>query len=261
MNTIGIERNLDRPRIRKLLAIGLLGSVLTGAGDWLIGYGPSAELEDAFMRAFISQAPNVTDAALIAGGLLGVLGIFLEGLSFFGIYRLMADAAPRYAHIYRAGIFFYIWLAPIGCHMNLGLVRYVYKYLLEADPAVASAVMPPLCLALFVPVYVLLAVGWVPMIVVQWKAFAEGKTPYPRSACWFNLFTGAVPTLIIALALGPTTALGNGIGTAFLSVGNAVTFGGLLATMPGEEGFEEFRARLDAGSATASGDGAPQARV
>ena len=30
MNTIGIEHNLDRARIRKLLAIGLFASVLTG---------------------------------------------------------------------------------------------------------------------------------------------------------------------------------------------------------------------------------------
>lgn len=33
MNTIGIENNLDRCRIRKLLATGLLGCVLTGVGD------------------------------------------------------------------------------------------------------------------------------------------------------------------------------------------------------------------------------------
>jgi hypothetical protein len=30
----------------------------------------------------------------------------------------------------------------------------------------------------------------------------------------------------------------------FLSVGNAVTFGGLLVALPSEERFEEFRARL-----------------
>ena len=48
---------------------------------------------------------------MITGSLLGFFGIFLEGLSFFAVYRLMADAAPKYAHLYRAGIFVYIWLA------------------------------------------------------------------------------------------------------------------------------------------------------
>ena len=33
MNTIGIDHNLDRPRIRKLLRIGLFASVLTGIGS------------------------------------------------------------------------------------------------------------------------------------------------------------------------------------------------------------------------------------
>ena len=39
MNTIGIDHNLNRERIRKLLNIGAIGSVLTGIGDFLIGYG------------------------------------------------------------------------------------------------------------------------------------------------------------------------------------------------------------------------------
>jgi len=33
MNTIGIDHNLDRARIRKLLTIGLFASVLTGIGS------------------------------------------------------------------------------------------------------------------------------------------------------------------------------------------------------------------------------------
>ena len=37
MNTIGINNNLDRQRIRKLLTIGLFASVMTGAGDFLLG--------------------------------------------------------------------------------------------------------------------------------------------------------------------------------------------------------------------------------
>lgn len=36
MNTIGIDHNLDRERIRKLLMIGLYASILTGIGDFLL---------------------------------------------------------------------------------------------------------------------------------------------------------------------------------------------------------------------------------
>ena len=149
---------------------------------------------------------------------------FLEGLAFFGIYRLMADAAPKYAHIYRAGIFGYIWLAPIGCHMNVGLLNYASKTLLQLDPAVASMAAK--------------------VMIVQFKAFSKGLTPYPKRAKWFTLVVGAVPVLIITAIIGPKTALGGGVGTTFLSVGNAFTFGGLLATLPGQERFDEFKRSL-----------------
>ena len=58
------------------------------------------------------------------------------------------------------------------------------------------------------------------------------------------MLTGAVPTLLVSFLLGANTAIGGGIGTMFLSVGNAVTFGGLLATLPSEERFAEFRSKL-----------------
>lgn len=36
MNTIGINRSLDRPRIKRLLTMGLFASILTGIGDFLL---------------------------------------------------------------------------------------------------------------------------------------------------------------------------------------------------------------------------------
>ena len=59
-----------------------------------------------------------------------------------------------------------------------------------------------------------------------------------------TLVVGAVPVLIITAIIGPKTALGGGVGTTFLSVGNAFTFGGLLATLPGQERFDEFKRSL-----------------
>ncbi len=206
MNTIGINHNLDRARIRKLLAIGLFASVLTGIGDFLLGF----------------------------------FGIFLEGLSCFAVYRLMADAAPKYAHLYRAGIFGYIWLAPVGCHLNVGVLNLAYKYLLQADEALAAKAADLLFFGFSQPIYLLLVIFWLPMMIIQFKAFAEGLTPYPKKAKWFCVPIGAVPALLLAVILGPNTALGAGIGTMFLSFGNAFMFGGLLATLPGQERFGEF---------------------
>jgi len=114
INTIGIDNNLDRPRIKKLLVIGLFASFLTGIGDFMLGYGAAENMGNYGLAASVmASAPNLADWQMIAGGLLGFFGIFLEGLAYFAIYRLMADAAPKYAHLYRAGIFGYT-----GCRFD-----------------------------------------------------------------------------------------------------------------------------------------------
>lgn len=243
MNTIGINNNLDRARIRKLLIIGLIGSIMTGIGDFLVGYGASPEVR-GLAESMLTSAVNMSDGQLITGGLLGTFGLFLEGLAFFAIYRLMADAAPKYAHIYRSGIFGYIWLAPIGCHMNVGLMNIAYKNLVSLDPETATRVANIMIYAFCVPLWIILACFWIPLLIVQFKAFSKGLTPYPRYARWFNLFVGAIPVLVIGMAVGADNALGGGIGTTFLSVGNVFTFGGLLATLPSENVFQEFKEKL-----------------
>jgi len=243
MNTIGIDHNLDRARIRKLLTIGLFASCLTGIGDFLLGYAedtPGVSLATSVM----ASAPNLADWQMIAGGLLGFFGIFLEGLSCFAVYRLMADAAPKDAHLYRAGIFGYIWLAPVGCHLNMGILNLAYKYLLQADETLAAKAADLLFYGFSQPAYLLLILFWLPMMIIQFKVFAKGLTPYPKKARWFCVLIGAIPALVLSALLGLDTALGAGIGTMFLSFGNAFMFGGLLATLPSQGRFNEFEKEL-----------------
>ncbi len=248
MNTIGINHNLDRARIKKLLSIGLFASILTGIGDFLLGYAEEIPGVN-FASSVMAGAPNLADGQMIAGGLLGFFSIFLEGLACFAVYRLMADAAPKYAHLYRAGIFGYIWLAPVGCHLNMGVLNMAYKYLLMADEAIANRAAQPLFYGFSLPVYLLLVLFWLPMMVVQFKAFAMGLTPYPTKAKWFTVPLGAVPAFVLCALAGPGTALGAAFGTMFLSFGNAFMFGGLLATLPSQERFDEFEKELRAAKA------------
>ena len=242
MNTIGIDYNLDRTRIRKLLAIGLFAAIITGIGDFILGYGAAENVEGSGLAAGVmASAPNLADWQMIAGGLLGFMGIFLEGLACFAIYRLMADAAPKYAHLYRAGIFGYIWLAPVGCHMNMGVLNMAFKYLFRADKVLANKVAGLLFYGFGMPAYMLLIVFWLPMMIIQFKAFSKGFTPYPKKARWFCVLIGMIPALILSAVFGLDSALGSGIGTMFLSFGNAFMFGGLLATLPDQQVFDCFQ--------------------
>ena len=77
MNTIGIDNNLDRDRIRKLLAIGLFASIMTGVGDFLLGYaeeidagliGPNDAIGPGIGTTFLSCGN-----AFMFGGLLVTL--------------------------------------------------------------------------------------------------------------------------------------------------------------------------------------------
>ncbi len=243
MNAIGIDHNLNRERIRKLLTFGVIGSMLTGIGDFLIGFGEEVSTgADGLAEKVMDNALNLSDAQLIWGGLLGVIGLLLEGLACFAVYRLMADASPKYAHIYRASIIGYIWLAPVGCHMNVGLMNYAYKRLLLLDSPAASQVANGTIWAFCVPLWILLIVFWLPGIITQFKAFARGYTPYPARAKWFSVFVGMWPALIFAAIVGPGSAIGGGIGTMFLSFGNLWMYGGLLATLPNQKQFDAFEA-------------------
>jgi len=239
--------NLDRAKIRKLLIVGLLGSVATGIGDFFLGYGENVPMS-GIAGMLMGNAQNLSDGQLIAGGLLGMFGLLLEAFGFFGIFRLMADAAPKQARLYRIGVIMYIWLAPIGCHMNVGVFNMAFKYLLNAGYEDAVTVGNKMILSFCMPVYILLFIFWIPMLAIAFRVFGKEQTPYPGYAKWFNLFTGVVPTAVIGLALtamgSKTEALGSAIATMCLSAGNAVTFGGLLAVMPTEEKFQEFRERF-----------------
>jgi len=237
---------LDRVRIKRLLTIGLFGALMTGVGDFLLGFGANEPM-DGLAGMLMGNARNLSDGALIAGGWLGVIGILLEAFGFFGIYRLMADSAPKPARFYRFGILVYVWLAPIGCHMNVGVYNLAFKYLLKAGSPDAMAVANQMIVYFCLPIFFLLFIFWVPMLVIAFKTFGAGLTPYPRYAKWFNLVVGAIPAVLIGgviSAINPDSAWGGAISTLCLSTGNALTFSGLLATMPPEETFEAFRNKL-----------------
>ena len=70
MNTIGIDHNLDCPRIKKLLMIGLFGALLTLIGDCLIG---AVKFPDGanLIEGYFAIALAMPTWRPILGGLIG----------------------------------------------------------------------------------------------------------------------------------------------------------------------------------------------
>ena len=221
-NDIGIPRRLDWPRIRHLFRLGLFGALLTLIGDMLLGWGVEDETLTGLLR-MLSAYTGTSDGGIFASALLGLFGITLEGLCYFGVYRLFAECAPQYAHSYRAGVFGYVIFGGCGFHVPVCAMVFLTKHGLSAELLGKYAVF------FVLPAFILFWIFFIVLEAAQIRAFARGLTPYPKW-CWvFSLPVGMAAALLLNV-FGNRPWV-NALTCAWLSVGNLWMFGGLLAAM------------------------------
>ena len=219
---IGISQQLDWHRIRNLFRLGLFGALLTLIGDLILGWGVEDEKLTGIVR-MLSAYTGTSDGGIFTAALLGLFGITLEGLCYFGIYRLMAARSPEYAHRYRAGIFGYVIFGGCGFHIPVCAMVFLAKHSFEA------ALLGKYTAYFVLPAFLLFWIFFLVLEVTQIRAFAKGLTPYPKW-CWvFSLPVGMAAALL--LNIFGNQAWVNAIFCAWISVGNLWMFGGLLATM------------------------------
>lgn len=221
-NAIGISHELDLPRIKKLLSIGLFASLLHFAGDMILGWGVEDETLTGVLR-MVSAYTGTSDGGIFAAALLGLFGMVLEGLSYFGVYRMIAPYSPKSAHSYRAGIFGYLIFGACGFHVPTCALVFLAKHGL-ADALILR------CAAYFLlPAFALFWVFFAVLEIAQIKAFAKGQTPCPKW-CWvFSLPVG----MLIAMLPGifGNVPFANAFSCAWIAFGNLWMFGGLLAAV------------------------------
>ena len=227
-NPIGIDGQLDWPRIRKLLSIGLFAAILTLIGDMMIGWGIQDETQSGLIRMF-SAYRHAENSTLFAAALLGMFGIFLEGLSYFGIYRLMAEKSSKHAHNFRIGIIGYIVFGPCGFHVPICMMLFLYRSLTEAGAENVLETVEQFADYFIAPSLILFWIFFLILEGTQISAFLKGKTPYPK---WCFVFSLPVGMLIAKLFnIFGNHAFVNAIDCAWISVGNIWMFAGLLLMM------------------------------
>ena len=225
-NDIGISRQLDWNRIRKLFIIGLVGAIMTFIGDWLLGYGVYDESLTGLERK-LSQYLVLSDGKIFWLAFLGLIGISLEGLCYFGIYRLIEN--DTYAHIFRSGVFGYMLFAACGVHVPCLSTVFFYKHMMLESPETAYDLTVKFGMYFLLPAMILFLLFFIVMSIGQIGAFAKGHTPYPKW-CWiFCLPIGMASTMLLKLT--GNHAITNGLTAAWISIGNIWMFGGLLLTM------------------------------
>lgn len=221
-NDIGISRKLDWPRIQHLFRLGLFGAFLTLIGDLILGWGVQDETLTGILRMY-SAYTGTSDGGIFASALLGLLGLILEGLCYFGVYRLFAENAPQYAHRYRAGIFGYVIFGGCGFHVPVCAAVFLMKHGLSTELLEKYA-------AYFVtPSTALFWIFFLVLVITQIQVFAKGLTPYPKG-CWvFSLPVGMAAAMLLKLFGNQPWV--NALTCAWISIGNLWMFGGLLAAM------------------------------
>ena len=219
------ECALDWPRIQHLLKTGVVASLVVLAADMLLGWGV-ADPSVTELPAMFTRYLSVSDGRIFASALLGLIGIPIECLCWFAVYRMICPYSAKDAHTYRAGVIGCLAFGGCGVHVPCCMAVYEFKRLYADDPAVVVEGMTPWLGWFLLPATVVFLVFFLLAGIVQIRAFRSGHTPLPRG-CWvFSVLFGLAWMALMRL-IGDH-ALANALATGWISVGNLWMMGGLL---------------------------------
>ncbi len=224
INHIGISNELDMPRIRHLMKIGLFAGVMVLLGDMLLGYGASNAAVSNIPATF-ARYLSVSDGRIFWSAVLGLIGIPLECLCYFAVYRLIVQGSEAYAHTYRSGIFGCLIFGGCGVHVPCCAAVFFLKKVYGFEPDMAFEMTAKYLLCFLVPAMALFLISFLILTVTQMRAFAKGLTPLPKWGWVFSVLFG----LPVAVACKiPNLPLTNALAAGWISIGNIWMFGGLL---------------------------------
>jgi len=217
---------MSREKAESWLKIGLFGALLTLFGDCLIG---AAKFPDGanMIEGYFAIALDMPAWRPILGGLIGFVGICLEFPALMTICPLIREHMPRGGSFYKFSMYVYLALGGGAVHLPCGVLLWIYEAVAEASGAeVGCDIATRYLLYFLLPAAVVFGVFFIGASVVQFIAFAKGRTPFPKWYCVFNLLIGkAVFNAVRRLG---NTALCNGIGTSNMSLGAIIMFTALL---------------------------------
>ena len=226
-NDIGISKELDWDRISHLFKIGIVAALMGLVGDLILGWGV---VDDSLsgMEQYFSRYLTVSDERIVRSAILGLIGIPVECLCYFGVYRLIVNSNEKLAHIYRSGLLGMLTFGSF-CHVVCCATVYHLNAIHRLDPSASSDGTIKFALFFLVPVTAVFLVFFLMTTVVQIVAFAKGYTPYPKW-CWIFSIASGLVIVAVTRFFGNSEAA-NAIGTGWISIGGLWTYSGLLIMM------------------------------
>ncbi len=226
-NDIGINSKLDKERIAHLFKLGIVASILALAADMILGWGVADESLTGLDKYF-SRYLTVSDTRIVLSAILGMIGITVETLCYFGVYRLIASRSEKLAHVYRAGLIGMLAFGPFT-HVMCCASIYHLNALNRIDPASASDGAVRFVLCFLIPVTVVFFPFFLTVAVIQFKAFIKNETPYPKW-CWIFSILSGLPVLLLIRLIGNYPAV-YAVSTGWISIGSLIAFTGLFINM------------------------------
>ena len=223
--TMNNRTDIDWARVRHLLKLGLIAACMVLIADMVIGWG-TYNHEATELPAMWARFLLVSDERLIISALLGLIGIPVECLCWFSVYRMIKPYSEKYAHIYRAGILGCLAFGGCGVHVPCCMAAYLLKRFYANDTGTVYAEMLEFLKWFLLPATVIFLVFFFMAAIVQTAAFVKGYTPLPKWCFVFNILFGVIWIAVMRL-LGDY-AIVNALAAAWISVGNLWMMGGLL---------------------------------
>lgn len=216
---------IDWPRTRHLLRLGIAAALVVLAGDMLLGWDVS-EPNVTEIPAVFTRYLSVSDGRVFASAILGLIGIPVECLCWFAVYRMIRPYSKKDAHAYRAGIIGCLAFGGSGVHVPCCMAVYLLKRLYEDNPATAVQEVLRWAGWFLLPATAIFLAFFLLAAIVQIRAFVQGHSPLPKW-CWVFTVLLGLPWVLLMRTIGDH-CLTNALATGWISVGNLWMMGGLL---------------------------------
>lgn len=217
---------MNGEKAERCLKIGLLGALLTLAGDLLIGAAKFPDGAD-MIEGYFAIALAMPAWEPVLGGMIGFAGICLEFPAMMTICPLINEKMPRSGRFYKLAMYVYLALGGGAVHLPCGAFMWIYKAVTgAAGQAAAYDIALKYLLYFLMPAAAVFGVFFIGASAVQFIAFYKGATPFPKWYCVFNLLI--LKAVFNAVRQLGNTAFINGIATSNMSLGAIIMFTALL---------------------------------
>jgi len=222
--------------LKKMLCIGLIGTLLSLICDFLLGWMVYPEAGSHY-SAMIASCGELSWFRLGLSALFGAVGIPMQYFGFKAISEMIGrhTRCGRFVHAGALSTLAMGGSVHILCVALMALIKVECMY--GFDPLAASSLLGAIpesvmqfALWGILPVTLIMMIPYYGMAVAMFLAILLGKTDMPKWTCLLNPLAAKLFLNVVAV-IAPNSAITNGLGMANMALGGMIPFLGILIWM------------------------------